>query len=72
MDESYNLNCNLSLMQLRSVAVDHLFNLFPIACGGSVFVFFSFFFWYALLCFLSSFAIILMRKRELIALILLS
>ena len=40
-----------------------------IVCGGSVLVTS---FWYSLLCVLSSFAIILMKKRELIAFLLLS
>ena len=39
-----------------------------IVCGGSV----LFLFWYALHCVLSSFAIILKRRRELVALLLLS
>ena len=50
------------------VVVDPFFGVLPIGCGGSVFVFFC----CALLCVLSSFAIILKRKRELVALLLLS
>ena len=48
-----------------SVDVDLLFNVLPIVCGSSVFVFF-----FALLCVHSSFAIILKRKRKLVALLL--
>ena len=48
-----------------SVVVDLLFNVPPIVCSGYLLVFF----WYALLYVNSSFAIILMRKRELIALL---
>ena len=59
--------------------------LYQVGAGGSVVVdlLFMYFhllvevlcltlFWYALLCFLSSFAIILERKRELVSLLLLS
>ena len=54
----------------RSVAVDLLFNVLSIVCGSSVFVFV---FW-PLLCVhvQSSFAIILKRKRKLVALLLLT
>ena len=45
-----------------------MFGVLPIGCGGSVFAFVLF----ALLCVLSGFAIILKRKRELVALLLLS
>ena len=45
-----------------SVVVEVLFNVPPIVCGGSV----SVFAWYALLYIHSSFAIILVRKRELV------
>ena len=48
-----------------SVVVDLLFNVPPIVCSGYLLVFF----WYALLYVNSSFAIILTRKRELIALL---
>ena len=51
-----------------SVVVDLLFNVLPIGCVGSVFVFVS----YALLCVLSSFAVLLKRKKELVALLKLS
>ena len=51
-----------------SVDANLLFYLLPIVCGGSVFVIF----WYALLCVFSCFAIILTRKRELVALLLLT
>ena len=50
------------------VVVDLLFIVLPIVCGSSLFVFVC----YALLCVHSSFAIILKRKRELVALLLLS
>ena len=53
---------------VRSVVVDLLIDVLPIGCGGSVFVF-------VLLCItlgLSSFAIILKRKRDLASLLLLS
>ena len=43
----------------------HCFMYPPIVCGGSMFVCFC----YALLSVLSSFVIILMRKRELVALL---
>ena len=45
-----------------------LFNVLPIVCGSSVFVFVS----CALRCVHSSFAIILKRKRQLVAFLLLS
>ena len=51
-----------------SVVVDLLLNVFPIVCG----VICLSLFWYALLCVISSLAIILKRKRELAALLLLS
>ena len=51
-----------------SVVGDLLFNVLSIVGGSSVFVFLC----YALLCVHSSFAIILKRKRELVALLLLS
>ena len=47
-----------------SVVVDLLFNVPPIVCGGYLLGFFL----YALLYVNSSFAIILTRKRELVAL----
>ena len=50
------------------VVVDPLFCAFPISCG----VLCLFLFCNALLCVLSNFAIILKRKRELVALLLLS
>ena len=52
-----------------SVVVSPLFNVTPIVCGGSVFGprFFN-----AVLSVISSFAIILTGKRELVALLLLS
>ena len=43
-----------------SVVVDLLLHVPPVVCGGFVLSLF----WYALLCVLYSFAIILMRKRE--------
>ena len=43
-----------------SVVVDLLLYVPPVVCGGTVLSLF----WYALLCVLYSFAIILMRKRE--------
>ena len=52
---------------LISIVVDLFFYVFPIVCGGSALSLF----WYALLCVLSSFAIILKRKRELVASLLL-
>ena len=58
----------MSVLRMGSVVVDILFNALPIVCGSSVFVFFG----YALLRVHSSFAIILKRKRKLIALLLLS
>ena len=51
-----------------SVVVDLLFYVPPIVCWGSVFVFV----WYVWPYALSSFAIILTRKRELVALLVLS
>ena len=48
--------------------VDLLFNVLPIVCEFSVFYLFCF----ALLCVHSSFAIMLQRKRKLVALLLLS
>ena len=51
-----------------SVVVDPLFGVFPIGSGDSVFVFVLL----GITLFLSSFAIILKRKRELFALLLLS
>ena len=51
-----------------SVFVGLLFYVPPIVCGGSLLVFV----WFALLNANSSFAIILKRKRELVALLLLS
>ena len=53
---------------LKTCKLGLLFNVLPIVCGGSV----SVFVWYALLCVLFIFAIILKRKRELVALLLLS
>ena len=50
------------------VVVDLLFNVIPIVCGGSVFVFV----FYALLCVHSSFAIVLTRRRKMVDLLLLS
>ena len=50
------------------MVLDLLFGVLPIDCGGSVIVFVC----CLLLCALSSFAIILKRKRELVALLLLS
>ena len=47
-----------------SIAVDLLFNVLPVLCLSL--------FYYALLCVHSSFAIILKRKRNLVALLLLS
>ena len=52
----------------NSADTDLLYNVLPIVCCSSVFVFVS----YALLCVHSSFAIILKRKRKLVALLLLS
>ena len=51
-----------------SLVVDLFFYVPPIVCGGFVLSLV----WYALLYVLSSFAIILTRKRELVALLLLS
>ena len=45
-----------------------MFYVSPIVCGGSVWSLF----WFALLCVLSSFAIILTRRRDLVVLLLLS
>ena len=60
--------CGIGVYGGGSVVVDLLFYVPPIVCGGSVLVFIL----YALLYVLSSFAIILMWKRELVALLLLS
>ena len=51
-----------------SVVVDLLFYVPPLVEGGLCWSLF----WYSLLCVLSSFVVILMRKRELTALLLLS
>ena len=51
-----------------SVVVNLLFDVLPIVCG----VLFLSLFWYVLFCVLSSFAIILKRKRKLVDLLLLS
>ena len=51
-----------------SVVLHLLFNGFPIVCGGSVLSLVC----YAILCVHSGFAIILKRKRKLVALLLLS
>ena len=51
-----------------SVVLDLLFNALTIVCGSSVFVFVLL----CITCVHSSFAIILKRKRELVALLLLS
>ena len=58
----------LNLLNSVVVVVDLLFNELTIVCGGSVLSLF----WYALLCILFSFTIILKKKRELVALLLLS
>ena len=62
-----NLGFSLFLVS-GSDGDDILFNVLPIGCGGSVMSMLC----YALLCVLSSFSIILKRKRELVALVLLS
>ena len=48
-----------------AVVVNLLFNVPPIVCGGLCWSLF----WYALVCVLHSFAIILTRKIELVALL---
>ena len=55
-------------LQPCSIVVDLLFNVLPIVCGSSVFVFVLL----CITCVHSSFAIILKRKRKLVALLLLS
>ena len=54
----------LSILRRGSVVVDLLFNVLPLYVD----VLCSSLFWYALLCDLSSFAIISKRMRELVAL----
>ena len=59
----------LNPMWLRSVVVDKLFIVAPIVCGGLWGFCVWSLFYYAVLSVLSSFAIILLRKRELVALL---
>ena len=58
----------LSILSGGSVVVELLFNVLLIACGNSMFVFVL----VCITCVLSSFAIILKRRRKLVALLLLS
>ena len=58
----------LSVLRGGSVVADLLFNVLPIVCG----VLHLSLFCYTLLCVLSSIAIILKRKRELVTLLFLS
>ena len=71
MDKLLSPNSNNKAMVLLkgSVVVDLMFYVPPIVCGG--FLCWSLF-WYAILYVLFNFAIILARKRELVALLLLS